>query len=541
MLLHRATATATADTDARTITARLCNYDEPRRVSVADGTFTETFQRGSVTLADRVHVTDVHTGNLVGRATAIGEDDYGPTITLDIARTAAGSDLLALVDAGVLDSVSMEFEPGDDEWNADRTAVTRRSAVVHGVAFAFRPAHAAPILTRETTGEHAMTDTVTVMPDTAPVPAVAPTVHADTVTPEVLERSMTAIRDELARATTVPAGLVYASPAHPLAEFRSLVDYADAVYSSADAPALAGLLHRALVDQVTTDNPGVMPPGWVTTVYGILERSRPTIESFGTEPLPPAGMDVNWPYFDGDLLTLIGVQATEKAPITSVKVSLEKGTADLVTYAGGSDISYQLIRRSAPSYRDAYLRIMFAAYAAVTDNAAADAMAATAGRGHEVLDLATMTSADLRAALFAASLKVETATGQPASFGLASSDVFAKIGGFENLWPAQYGTTNTSGTADAASLQISVSGLPIRHDPFLPAGSLFVSNGVAGGWFEEGPMTVAAEDVEKLGQNVAVWGMGTWGATIPAGIVQLSATAPVATGTSRRASKKSDD
>lgn len=538
-MLHRETATLTADVAARTITARLCTYDEPRPVVVADGRFTETFQRGSLTMADRVHVTDVHTGNLVGRVREMADDDTGPVATLDIAPTVAGSDLLALVDAGVLDSVSMEFDPLEDDWAADRSAVTRRRAVVHGVAFAFRPAHAAPILTRQTNeGTTTMPET-TVMPDTSPVPPVAPTVTAELVTPDVLERSMAEMRDELARATTVPAGLTYASPAHPLAEFRSLVDYADAVYSSADAPALAALLRRELVDQVTTDNPGVMPPGWVTTIYGILERSRPLIDAFGTEPLPPAGMDVNWPYFDGDLLTLVGQQATEKTAITSVKVSLKKGSAELDTYAGGSDISYQLIRRSSPSYRDAYLRIMFAAYAAVTDNAAGDMMLATAGRGHVALAPLAATADTLRAALFEASLKVETATGSPATFAIASSDVFAKLGGLAGLYPAPYGTTNVAGTADASSLRINVSGLEILHDPFLPTGSLHVSNGQTGAWFEEGPMTVAAEDVEKLGQNVAVWGMGTFGAAVPAGIIQISATAPTATGTAR--GKKSAD
>ena len=536
-MLHRETATLTADTAARTITARLCNYDEPRDVTVADGRFTETFQRGSVSLADRVHVVDEHTGNLVGRATALNHDELGPLVTLDIAPTSAGNDLLALVDAGVLDAVSMEFDPAEDEWSADRSTVLRKRAVVHGVAFAFRPAHAAPILTRTTNTGVPMPD-ATVMPDTQPVPAVAPTVNANVVDVATLDRAMAEIRDDLARATVAPAGLTYASPAHPLAEFRSLVDYADAVFTSADAPALAGLLHRALVDQTTVDNPGVMPPGWVNTVYGILERSRPLIDAFGTEPLPPAGMDVNWPYFDGDLLALVGVQAAEKTPITSVKVNLLKGTAELVTYAGGSDISYQLIRRSSPSYRDAYLRIMFAAYAAVTDNAAGDALIATPGRGHIAIDPLTATGDTLRAALFSASLKVETATGAPASFAIASSDVFAKIGGLPGLFPAPYGTNNATGTADAASLRIDVSGLPVLHDPFLPVGSLHVSNGQAASWFEEGPMTVAAEDVEKLGQNVAVWGMGTFGATAPAGIVQLSATAPIGT---RRSTKKSDD
>lgn len=539
-MLHRETATITADTAGRTITARLCNYDEPRPVAVADGMFTETFERGSVSLADRVHVTDAHTGNLVGRATAMGEDDHGPTVTLAIAPTAAGSDLLALVDAGIIDSVSMEFDPGDgDEWSADRTAVIRHRAVVHGVAFAFRPAHAAPILTRETnTGDPAMTDTVTVMPDTAPVPAVAPTITANVVTTDVLERSMTQIRDDLARAQLVPAGLTYSTPAHPLAEFRSLSEYADLVlYDGGDNQ----LLRRELVDQITTENPGVMQPAWVSDLKNLVVRGRPLIDAFGTASLPAGGMEINWPYFDGDLLTLVGEQVTEKSPIVSVKVSFKKGTTDITTIAGGSDLSYQLLRRSSPSYKDLYLQTMFASYAAVSDNMAGDELIATPGRGHVAIDPLTADANALRAALFAASLKVETATGSPATFAVASSDVFAKIGGLSGLFPAPYGTNNVAGTADASSLRIDVSGLPIINDPYLPAGSLHVSNRQTASWFEEGPMTIAAEDVEKLGQNVAVWGMAAWAAFNAAGIIQLSATAPTGAAGARRSTKKSDD
>jgi len=154
---HRETATLSANPTTRTITARLCNYDEPRSVHVADGQFTETFRRGSLTLASRVHVVDEHTGNLVGRVLEMRDDNLGPTVTIEVAQTSAGSDLLALVDAGVIDSVSMEFSPINDVWNAARTAVTRLRAMVHGVAFAFRPAHAAPILSRTAIAERPWT------------------------------------------------------------------------------------------------------------------------------------------------------------------------------------------------------------------------------------------------------------------------------------------------------------------------------------------------------------------------------------------------
>jgi hypothetical protein len=420
----------------------------------------------------------------------------------------------------------MELDPVEGGTIIDRAArlVTRTAAVVHGVAFAFRPQLDSPILAIRSTDPEPEPDpdpdpegTDMTIIDTPSLPATVPPV--ETVTPDLLTRSLDALRDDVRRdmLANVPG-----DPGHPLARFRSLDEFVDASYAD---PSLRPLLVRALADQTTASNPGVVPPGWVSTVYGIVDRGRPTITAFGTAPLPASGMDVNWPYFDGDLTALVGAQATEKTAITSVKVDIKKGNKALQTLAGGSDISYQLIRRSDPSYRDAYMRIMFAAYAAVSNNVAADAATAAAATWVEYdLAGADQTGAELRAALFAASVEVEAATGAPAGFVLAATDAFLAIGALPEVFPAGYGTSNVSGTADAASLRVSITGLPVIHDPYLADGTLIVSNDLAGKWYEDGPMTVAAEDVEKLGQNVAVWGMGAFAAALPKGIVYLAAT-----------------
>lgn len=366
-------------------------------------------------------------------------------------------------------------------------------------------------------------ETPTVMPDTPamPAPTVATVAAADV---EVLARSLDELRDDVTRRFAVAATTdVDASPLH---RFRSLAEYAETVYAERD-PAAVALLRRALADQITTNNPGVIPPAWVPEVAGIIDRGRPVISAFGLGNLDDAGMDVDWPYFDGDLLALVAAQTTEKTAITSVRVDIKRGTVPLATYAGGSDISYQLIRRSRPAYRDAYMRIMYAAYSAVVDKAATLA-AVAAAKGHVVYDPATADAdgSKFRAAVFAASVQVEAATGSPAGFVLAATDQFVRLGGA--LVPAPYGTNNVAGVATASTLRVEVSGVPVIHAPNAAAGTLLVSNNAAADWYEDGPFAVAAEDVEKLGQDTAVWGMGAFGATLPAGIVVLSKTAPTA-------------
>lgn len=496
------------DVDARTVTVRLVRWNDVRPVTDDGRTqYREAYAPGSLELADDIHVMDRHHGELIGRGdpTSLADTADGPTLELTLANTARGQDTLALLDAGVIRSVSLEVEPLTQR-SVD--GVVWRTGRVHGVAFAFRPQHDAPVLatrsdpdpdptTTTTESDDPMTDTQTTPTvDTTPDPTPA------FATVDVLERSLDELRDDMARiGVGQPASDTASSQ---LLQYRSLGEYAEALWHAPDDQ----LLRRALADQVTTDNPGVVPPGWLTEVAGIVNGGTPTISAFGRQGLPATGMDVNWPYFDGDLSTLIAQQMTEKSAINSVLVSLEKGTAPILTFAGGSDVSYQLIRRSDPAYLAQYLRIMAAAMALTTDSFAASAAAASAVASSATFDPATDDLGALGAAVFAASVEVQAATGIPAQFALAASDMFVTVGGLTAAASQPYGTNNVAGTGSAASLSVSVGGIPVVHVPSLAAGTLLVSNSSAGGYYADGPFTVTAEDVEKLGQNVAVFEMG---------------------------------
>src|SRR4029077_17505003 len=82
----------------------------------------------------------------------------------------------------------------------------------------------------------------------------------------------------------------------PLARYASFREFADAAYND---PEQAPLLARALVDQITSLNPGVIPPAWVNDVAGIMEFARPAvIATGGARGLGDSGMEVDWPYLD---------------------------------------------------------------------------------------------------------------------------------------------------------------------------------------------------------------------------------------------------
>jgi hypothetical protein len=134
------------------------------------------------------------------------------------------------------------------------------------------------------------------------------------------------------------------------------------------------------------------------------------------------------------------------------------------------------------------------------------------------------TGAAFREAIFEASVTVEDATGAPASAVFVSTEVFKSIGGWSTFQPEPYTVQNVSGVATASTLRVNVSGLPVIRAKWLDEGNGFnaiVSNGAAAKWIEDGPRLATAENVGKLGRDVAIYGYAASGVYLPAGVVRV--------------------
>ena len=227
-------------------------------------------------------------------------------------------------------------------------------------------------------------------PGLAAVPP-APGLAAVPPVPGTLERSADApggrldgLESRLAAIETAPAIIGLGGSA--LSRFGSFGEYCAESYGN---PELGRELERALATQKTGASPGVLGggPSWLSDVKGIVDQARPVVEGFGVRPLGASGMTVDWPVFAGDLSALVAEQATQLAEITSVQVNITAGQGTVGTYAGGSRLSKQNIERSEPSYRDAYERIMVAAYAKVTDTVFTKALIAAATGARTIVGL----------------------------------------------------------------------------------------------------------------------------------------------------------
>src|SRR4029077_9306103 len=211
------------------------------------------------------------------------------------------------------------------------------------------------------------------------------------------------------------------------------------------------------------------------------------------------------PYYAGDLDAIIAIQAAEKTDLAGPKISILRASAPIHTAGVVTDISYQLLMRSSPSYLTAYLSICRAAWARYTEKVFELALVAggTASGAGVPTDAVSFAST-----LFHMSSEVEDATGAPATVVGVAKDLWMGLGGLSKDLPnPSYGTNNSSGTSSAASLQINVNGLSVKRWPFLANGTVVATNDSAAKFAETGAMVADAENVVKLGRDVATWGV----------------------------------
>jgi hypothetical protein len=87
-------------------------------------------------------------------------------------------------------------------------------------------------------------------------------------------------------------------------------------------------------------------------VIGVVDSSRPFIDSITRAALPAAGMSFRIPRF----VTLPTVEETpELDPPSDTATVIDDLTVDVVKFAGQQRVSIELLERSDPSYLDELL------------------------------------------------------------------------------------------------------------------------------------------------------------------------------------------
>jgi len=265
-----------------------------------------------------------------------------------------------------------------------------------------------------------------------------------------------------------------------------------AAATTATAGGMAGLLVPANVGPVIDINPAGRP---LAAAIGVVPS---------TDPMAFRRPVINDPDWDDGM----GVQTLQKAELPSRAFDVTAQDVSLTTIGGYLNISQQLLAMPIGAL-DLTINRLEQRYARVSELRVLAAI--TAGADVTTTLAADADGAAFLAALYAASARVYSATGQLAEWVAMGPTGYARVGSFVDLanrplFPSGAGV-NAMGAASAASFTISgLAGLRGIVTPGITGGDFFVGNALGVEAYEYRFPLFESVEPSVLGRQVAVSG-----------------------------------
>jgi HK97 family phage prohead protease len=346
-----------ADSESRIIAGRIVAWNSPGNTSAG---MTE-FLPNSITFGKNIKLLLEHQRSApIGKMMSWSEDESGITAEFKIAKTTAGNDALIEASTGLRDMFSVgvsvdswENKEGVMAINASKlvevSLVTDGAipgSVVEKVAAADNQDKVSPLANPE--GEETKTQ-----PE-------GEAMSAETVSEAVTTETVEAAKAETTVSAYAP--VAYATP-------RVDTNVTAGQFAKAQIAALRGdsdarALVAALSVATVAENTGMVPPTYLKDVIGIIDSTRPFIDSIERAALPASGMKVFTPKLGAQAIVGLTAEGAEFAS-QDTAVTFQEDT--VVKFAGAGVLDVELIDRSDPSFLDLYIRELAASYAQQTD------------------------------------------------------------------------------------------------------------------------------------------------------------------------------
>jgi uncharacterized protein len=346
-----------ADSESRIIAGRIVAWNSPGNTSAG---MTE-FLPNSITFGKNIKLLLEHQRSApIGKLLSWSEDESGITAEFKIASTNAGNDALIEASTGLRDMFSVgvsvdswENKEGVMAINASKlievSLVTDGAipgSVVEKVAAADNQDKVSPLANPE--GEETKTQ-----PE-------GEAMSAETVSEAVTTETVEAAKAETTVSAYAP--VAYATP-------RVDTNVTAGQFAKAQIAALRGdsdarALVAALSVATVAENTGMVPPTYLKDVIGIIDSTRPFIDSIERAALPASGMKVFTPKLGAQAIVGLTAEGAEFAS-QDTAVTFQEDT--VVKFAGAGVLDVELIDRSDPSFLDLYIRELAASYAQQTD------------------------------------------------------------------------------------------------------------------------------------------------------------------------------
>ena len=268
-------------------------------------------------------------------------------------------------------------------------------------------------------------------------------------------------------------------------------------------------LEAALVESISTDLSGVLPPSYDKSVMGDRDVPRVLYETFRGKALPGVGLAVNKPKWttppDGEWAATVN----DDAHSTKVVIGSESANVERWDWAGA--IPYVVVQRSSPDVIDAI-------YAAAVEDFYSDVE-------ERIADLLDAVVAGTDASLGAGIAAYYNTNEKSPSIILVSPDVWGELADAKSLDASVAG----SGVSSGDELRSSFAGIPIVASGNLAAGTQILSSRRAIDVRVTDPVRLTANAIGALNVELAVVGEGLFDVDYPAEMVKLAAGALVRT------------
>lgn len=342
MRLDFSTAITAADAKTRTIYGQIV----PFGVSGATSLGPVIFEAGSLHIGDNVKVLLEHDGRRpVGKLVSTSANPSGIMGEMKISQTTAGSDVLVEAADGLRDGISVGANIIEHTIRDGNIIVS--SAELVEVSLVTNPAFA-----------------------DARVTQVAATADDDTEIVEetkMTEQPIEVIEDAVEVEASHVAASTYSAPIFTQPrELPALTagQYAHKMLAAQRGDRDAMDFVTAAGEATTTNNAGLIPVPFMREVIGVIDNSRPFVDSIDRRPLPDAGMSFRIPR---RIVAPTTAETPELDTPSDTAMQVDDLVVDVVKFAGQNRVSIELLERSDPSYLDEVLRNLAASYAQQTD------------------------------------------------------------------------------------------------------------------------------------------------------------------------------
>jgi HK97 family phage prohead protease len=309
------------------------------------------FAANSIQIADPSKIRLLSQHNMqkpIGKMISAEERKDGIYAVFRLSKSTAGSDALIMAQEGLVTGLSIGAEilasqPSKDGYTVVSSARLKEVSLVTVPAFA--SAQVLEIAAEEVIPdeETQQTESETVVEDTTVEAAPVETAAVEAARPTVTAMYYTNPRLNL----NITAG-----------------EYAKAQLNASRGDADARELMAALQVATVAENTGMVPPTYLKDVIGIIDSSRPFIDSIERAALPASGMKIFTPKLGTQAQVALTAEGAEFAS-TDTTVTFQED--DVVKFAGAGKLDLELVDRSDPSFLDLYLRELAASYAQKTD------------------------------------------------------------------------------------------------------------------------------------------------------------------------------